>query len=82
MPGKDLLGALRSRLQTDYGVSFGNPRLVEEFSLAEVHPELASVLREVAAVAGVPSSAASSAALRASTMPEDANPAVTSVRTG
>jgi len=52
--GKLFLGALRSRLQVDYGVSFGNPRLVEEFTVGEIDAELASVLREVAAVTGSP----------------------------
>lgn len=57
LPGKLFLGRLRSRLQADYGVSFGNPRLVEEFAPDEIHPELIDALRAVAvATVGPPTS--------------------------
>lgn len=51
LPGKRFLAALRARLQAEYGVSFGNARLVEEFSSAEIPAELAAILRAAVDVA-------------------------------
>jgi energy-coupling factor transporter ATP-binding protein EcfA2 len=52
VPGKRLLGAARARLQADYGVSFGNPRLLEEFTESEVPSEIANLIRTASAAAG------------------------------
>jgi len=52
VPGKQLLAAVRSRLQAELSVSFGNPRLVEEFAEDEIVQELRNLLRDVSAVAG------------------------------
>lgn len=45
LPGKIFLAAVRTRLQAEYAVSFGNPRLLEELTEAEIPTELAGVLR-------------------------------------
>jgi hypothetical protein len=50
--GRKLLATVRAKLKEEFGVSFGNPRLVEEFDVSEVSPELAAVLAQVVAVAG------------------------------
>jgi ABC-type lipoprotein export system ATPase subunit len=50
--GKRLLASLRKRLQDEYSVSFGNRRLVEEFTAAEIPEELVRVLRQVSDAIG------------------------------
>ena len=51
-PGKPLLAAVRNRIQTEYGTSFGTARLVEEFEVAEIPEELKTLLAEVDAAVG------------------------------
>lgn len=48
--GKRLLAKMRSAMQTDYGVNFGNERLAEEFDQSELHPEIRDVLHRAASL--------------------------------
>jgi hypothetical protein len=49
--GKRLLGAVRERLQALCGVSFGNERLADAFTAAEVPDEVREALRRVEVLA-------------------------------
>ena len=51
-PGKPLLAAVRNRIQTEHGTSFGAARLVEEFEVAEIPEELKALLAKVDAAVG------------------------------
>lgn len=48
--GKKLLSAIRSRVQSTYGVNFGNERLAEGFRSDEIPEELRTLLESVAAL--------------------------------
>ncbi|HET7056228.1 MAG TPA: AAA family ATPase [Thermomicrobiales bacterium] len=73
LPGKTFLGRLRERLQADFGVSFGNPRLVEEFAQEEVPAELADLLKQVASqIGGTPPAVGGTAASAAGHTPTPA----------
>jgi len=50
VPGKRILGKLRSKIQEKYGVNFGNERIAESFNAEEVPEEIKSYLREVASL--------------------------------
>lgn len=49
--GKRLLGAIRGRIQDEYGVNFGNERLAEAFAAEEIPSELRDRLDEIASLA-------------------------------
>lgn len=49
--GKALLSAVRRRIQDEFGVSFGNQRLIEEIAEHEVDQEVWEVIDRVAALA-------------------------------
>jgi ABC-type cobalamin/Fe3+-siderophores transport system ATPase subunit len=49
--GKRLLSAIRSRIQDEYGVNFGNERLAEAFEDEEIPKELRERLEEIASLA-------------------------------
>lgn len=51
--GKKLLSAVRARIQSTYGVNFGNERLAESFGRDEIPDELRDLLESVAALVEV-----------------------------
>jgi energy-coupling factor transporter ATP-binding protein EcfA2 len=50
VPGKRLLGAVRSAVQNTYGVNFGNERLAEAFTAAEIPHELVECIHRAASL--------------------------------
>jgi len=48
--GKRLLAAMRERIQSRHGVSFGNERLAEAFDRTTIHPEVIDALQKIEAL--------------------------------
>lgn len=57
--GKRLLAGIRAKIQTVYGVNFGNERLAEAFKATEIDQELLDILKRIAALNEIGSDSAS-----------------------
>jgi hypothetical protein len=52
--GKRLIGLVRTQIQDQHGVNFGNERLAEAFEASEIPAEIVDVLNQVAALVPPP----------------------------